>query len=112
VAINADVLLRPTATIDGDLLVVGGDVEGRNLARVRGTIRIYHQSLQYREEGTRLIAADSSTEESWWQRLEHRHEGTWAEALRVVQAGPYNRVEGLPIELGPALHRATPWGSM
>src|SRR5689334_16362182 len=27
-AVNTDVLLRPTAHIDGELLVVGGDVEG------------------------------------------------------------------------------------
>ena len=26
--------------------------------------------------------------------------------------GAYNRVEGLPIELGPVLHRLTPWGSV
>ncbi len=113
-AINADVLLRSTARIDGDLLVVGGDVDGRNTAHVGGSIRIYHQSLQYREEGGRLIATstDSSDGESWWHRFERRPEGTWAEALRVVQAGPYNRVEGLPIELGPALHHTTPWGSV
>ena len=28
-AINSDVVLRPSARIDGDLLVVGGEVEGR-----------------------------------------------------------------------------------
>ena len=32
------------------------------------------------------------------------------EALRIVQAGPYNRVEGLPIELGPVVHRLTAVG--
>ena len=35
-AINADVLLRPTARIDGELLVVGGEVEGRSAAHVTG----------------------------------------------------------------------------
>src|SRR5437773_6620300 len=29
-AINSDVVLRPTARIDGDLLVIGGEVEGRH----------------------------------------------------------------------------------
>ncbi|HEX3865195.1 MAG TPA: BamA/TamA family outer membrane protein, partial [Gemmatimonadaceae bacterium] len=102
----------PTAVIDGDLLVVGGDVDGRNTARVSGSIRIYHQSLRYREDGARIVATapDTGAEGSWWQRLEHRREETVTEALRVVQAGPYNRVEGLPIELGPALQRTTPWG--
>ena len=54
----------------------------------------------------------SASEDNWWRRLERRHDGNWSEALRVVQAGPYNRVEGLPIELGPVLSRRTPWGSV
>ena len=112
-AVNSDVLLRPTARIDGDLLVVGGDIEGRTVARVDGGIRIYRQSLAYHIEDDRLVLDDSATgETSWWQRFDRRREGSWAEALRVVQAGPYNRVEGLPIELGPVLHRNTVWGSV
>ena len=113
-AINADVVLRPAARIDGDLFVVGGEVEGRGLARVGGSIRIYHQALRYREEGERIAIVDDSAAsgDSWWRRLEHRHEGNWEEPLRVVQAGAYNRVEGLPIQLGPVLSRQTPWGSV
>ncbi|MDB4873576.1 MAG: hypothetical protein JWM41_22 [Gemmatimonadetes bacterium] len=113
-ALNADVLLRPSARIDGELLVVGGDVDGRTTARVDGAIRIYREAMLYREESGRIVPTDDeiSQDENWWRRLEHRHEGNWNEALRVVQAGPYNRVEGLPIELGPALARRTPWGSL
>jgi len=112
-AVNTDVLLRPTARIDGELLVVGGDVEGRTDARVDGGIRIYRQSLAYRIEDGRLIAADTSADNpGWWQRLEQGHEGNFAEALRIVQAGAYNRVEGLPIQLGPVLHRTMNWGDV
>jgi hypothetical protein len=116
-AVNSDVLLERTARIDGSLLVVGGEVEGRDMAVVGGAIRIYRQTLAYREEaGGKMVAVLSDSargaDESWWRRLEHRHEGNWTEALRVVQAGAYNRVEGLPIELGPALNRRTPWGSV
>src|SRR5207247_6612680 len=49
-AINSDVILRPSARIDGDLLVVGGEVEGRHAAFVGGEIRIYRQQLQYVRE--------------------------------------------------------------
>jgi hypothetical protein len=114
VAINSDVLLRPTALIDGDLLVVGGEVEGRIAARVDGSTRIYRSSLLYREEGDRIVATSDQggEDESWLRRLERHRDRSWAEALRVVQAGPYNRVEGLPIQLGPALYRATTWGSV
>ena len=113
-AVNADVLIRRTARIDGDLLVVGGEIEGRNTAQVNGSTRIYRQSLAYREEGDRIVAVDDASEENenWLRRLEHHHEGNWLEALRIVQAGPYNRVEGLPIQLGPVLNRSTSWGSL
>jgi len=113
-AVNSDVLIRRTARVDGDLLVVGGDIEGRNTAQINGSTRIYRQSLAYREEGDRIVAIDDEPEESenWLRRLEHHHEGNWSEALRIVQAGPYNRVEGLPIQLGPVLYRRTSWGSV
>lgn len=112
-AVNSDVLVRRTARIDGDLLIVGGEIEGRNAAQINGSTRIYRQSLTYREDGDRIVAIDESEEnENWLRRLEHHHEGNWSEALRVVQAGPYNRVEGLPIQLGPVLNRRTSWGSV
>lgn len=113
--INGDALLAPTARIDGDLIVIGGDVDGRNQAHVGGDVRIYHQSLAYREDGDKIVALDEKgapDSENWWQRFERRREGNWSEALRVVQAGPYNRVEGLPVQLGPVIQRLTPWGSV
>ena len=114
VAVNSDVILRPTAHVDGDVLVVGGEVEGRNAARIDGSLRIYRQSLAYTEEGERIVATagEHYEDEGWVRRLERRRQGSWAEAVRVVQAGPYNRVEGLPIELGPVLYHRTAWGSM
>ena len=113
-AINSDVVLCSTAQVDGELLVVGGEVDGRDVAHVTGPIRIYRQTLQYREVGERIVITDDvpSEEDHWWHRLDHRHEDNWQEALRVVQAGPYNRVEGLPVQLGPVLSRRTPWGRM
>ena len=113
--INGDVLLQPSARIDGDLIVVGGDVDGLAAAHIAGATRIYRPSLAYREEGDRIVALDEEgkpTEENWWRRLERRREGNWSEAVRIVQAGAYNRVEGLPIQLGPAIQRLTPWGSV
>ena len=96
------------------MLVVGGEIEGRNTAQINGSMRIYRQSLAFREEGDRIVAIDVEPEESenWLRRHEHHHEGNWSEALRIVQAGPYNRVEGLPIQLGPVLYRRTSWGSV
>lgn len=113
-ALNSDVTIAPSARLDGDLLVVGGEVTGLSTARVAGRTRVYRQPLVYREDGDRLIGVDESGSDDtpWWHRMELHHQGNWSDVLRVVQAGPYNRVEGLPIQLGPALQRLTPWGSI
>lgn len=114
-AINSDVILRPTARIDGSLLVVGGDVDGRNVARVTGTTRIFRPELAFREDGDRIVALgqdSTADDEYWWRRFERRRANTWYETLRIVQAGPYNRVEGLPIEIGPALDQRTSFGAV
>lgn len=111
-AINSDVILRSTARIDGDLLVVGGEVEGRHAAYVGGEIRIYRQQLQYVREGERITEerATLSDETGWWRRWERTHRRSGSK-LQVATAGAYNRVEGLPINLGPQLFQNAYWGS-
>lgn len=105
-AINADVILRPGARVDGDLLVVGGDVEGEREARVGGEIRVYRPTLRFTREGDRLVVETpprDPEEESWWRRWERRREMRSRSRLVVASAGAYNRVEGLPINIGPSL---------
>jgi hypothetical protein len=114
IAVNSDVLLRESARIDGDLLVVGGEVDGRDIAEVGGEIRIYRQSLVYREENDQIVAErDTLAGEGapWWHRWErHKAEHRWSK-LQIASAGAYNRVEGLPINLGPQVFVPTSWGS-
>ncbi len=113
-AVNTNVTLAPSAHVDGDVLVVGGSIDGETVARVDGSIRVYATPLHYRMDGDVMVDVDAgeANDDSWWRRLERNHERDWANPLRVVQAGPYNRVEGLPISLGPAIYRAAPWGSV
>ena len=114
-AINSDVVLRSTARIDGDLLVVGGEVEGRHAAYIGGEIRIYRQALNYEHEagGDRIVPVRSTTasETGWWQRWERSHRRN-SSKLYIATAGAYNRVEGLPINLGPQISVIAPWGSV
>ena len=113
IALNGSVALRPTARIDGEILIVGGTLTGRDSARVAGSVRVFADSMAYRQEGDRIVALEDEAREadSWWRRLELHADGNRSEAVRIVQAGAYNRVEGLPISLGPMVHRLTPWGS-
>jgi hypothetical protein len=108
VAVNADVVLGPMARIDGDLIVVGGEVEGGGAGRIGGETRVYRQRLQYRLEGERLVAeAEPAADESWWRRWDRRRAARARSSSRflVASAGPYNRVEGLPIQVGPQIRQ-------
>ena len=113
-AINSDVILRSTAHIDGDLLVVGGEVEGRHTAFIGGEIRIYRQQLQYVRDGDRIEAErrvnTASEETGWWRRWERQRQRSGSK-LQIASAGPYNRLEGLPINLGPRVFYNGDWGS-
>jgi hypothetical protein len=112
-AINSDVVLKPSARIDGDLLVVGGEVEGRHAAYVGGEIRIYRQQMQYVREGD-LIRPERETtlasdETGWWRRWDRTQRRS--DSKLFVAAGVYNRVEGLPITIGPQIYHSDDWGS-
>ena len=116
VAINADVLLQPGARIDGDLLVVGGHVDGRADAKIGGDLRVYEAALSFRETGEQIeLAADghagSADDPSWWRRWGHRRERSRS-AITFASAHTYNRVEGLPLQLGPSYRRDTDWGQV
>jgi len=114
IALNSDVILRPSARIDGDLLVIGGEVEGRDLAQIGGEIRIYRQALRYRQEGEEIVAERDTLlveGEPWWRHWDrHRADQSWSK-LQIASAGAYNRVEGLPINLGPQVNHKSSWGS-
>jgi Omp85 superfamily domain len=113
VAINADVALARTARVGGDLIVVGGIVEGRGSASVGGEIRVYRQILHYRAEGDRIVAVRGrpNEESGWWPSRRRYHGRTWSD-LRFASARTYNRVEGLPINLGPSVRQTVPWGEL
>jgi hypothetical protein len=107
VAINSDVILRPGARVEGQILVVGGNVDGKDGAFIGGDVRTYRQRLTYRREGDRLIASGSSEEDArWWRRHQKWHSHSYSD-LRLIAARTYNRVEGLPILIGPSFgHRS------
>ena len=102
VAINSDVILKPGARVEGQILVVGGNVEGKDDAFIGGDVRTYRQRLTYRRDGERLIASGSSEEDArWWRRRQKWRSHSYSD-LRLVSAKTYNRVEGLPVLVGPS----------
>lgn len=106
IAVNADVILHATARIDEDLIVVGGEVEGRDAARITGETRVYRQPLRYTLAADTLIAAVEATDDDgWWRRLERRRAALNASRILVASAGAYNRTEGLPVQIGPTVRQ-------
>jgi hypothetical protein len=107
VAVNADVQLLEGGRLEGDVLIVGGSLVGRDVGTVTGDVRVYSSRLSFDRDGDRISRRDD--EERWWQRRERWAGGGWSE-LRLVSARTYNRVEGLPVHLGPAFGREFDWG--
>jgi hypothetical protein len=106
IAVNADVILQPTARVDGDLIVVGGEVEGRREARIDGETRIYRPRLRYTVQGGQLVPeVEAASDDGWWRRWERRRQARNANRILVASAGAHNRVEGLPIQIGPTVRQ-------
>lgn len=104
VAINADVTLEPTAHINGSLTVVGGDVVGRTTASVKGDVLNWRAQLRYTQENEHLSPAPESQDYARLQRWRWNREiqGAFGDFF-AASAHTYNRVEGLPLVLGPRL---------
>lgn len=107
IVVNGDLMLRSTTRIEGSVLVVGGAVVGQQDAYIGGDVRIYRELLHYREEGDRIAAVGGAGETSrWWARRRTRSRSR----LHLFSASTYNRVEGLPIFVGPRIRHQTEWG--
>lgn len=111
VAVNANVALRPGARIGGNLIVVGGLVTGQGAARIDGELRWFPQAMRLREEDSRIVAErDTTAAQKGWLARWRRARAKSPLRLTLRTGEGYNRVEGLPIIIGPSLDQPTPWG--
>ena len=105
VVINGDALLEPGAEITGNLIVVGGTVEGATEARVAGELRQYREPLLYRlrGEGDEIAYAPNLRRRALWNPGARVSWGTadTRSSLTIATGGTFIRVEGLPIVFGP-----------
>lgn len=114
VGLNADVTLLPGARVEGGVLVVGGRVDGRLEARITGDVRVYAEAVRYRLEGERLViegAAAPDEDRDFWRRGGLGDRSRF-DLLSVATASTYNRVEGLPVLIGPRLRVDRAWGEL
>lgn len=113
IAINADVRLEPGARLTGDLIVLGGAVRRADSVTVVGEIRTQAELLRYTMDGEQIIADEPILGE-WRPRMRggRRADRESYTDLMFVAARTYNRVEGLPIGIGPRFRRSTGWGRL
>lgn len=94
VVLNGDLVLEERARIEGDVLIVGGDLTGGTPAQVEGMMSIYRGSFP-------VVIRDGVV----LSRPERRQErpGIYLAGSRItIRSGSgYNRVEGLPVLVGP-----------
>ncbi|MBA4071653.1 MAG: hypothetical protein C0497_07425 [Gemmatimonas sp.] len=114
VAINSDVRLSPGASVGG-LIVVGGTISGRDAATIRGDVLRQPELLRYHLTEERLVPEEEPTyDDAWWKRRTRRRppspdDRSWHD-FTFTSAHTYNRVEGLPLLIGPRIHQTTDWG--
>jgi len=112
VAINADVRLLSGANIGRDLVVIGGTIRRDEGVTIGGEMRTQPELLHYSMVGDRIETTESMPGD--WRPSFGR--GMWGDRgdtyteLFFVAARTYNRVEGLPVLIGPRVRRTTDWG--
>jgi hypothetical protein len=118
VAINADVRLARSARITRDLIVIGGEIIGRDSGAVGGEIIQQTELLRYRLDGDELeIEGAPNYDDSWWRRRRIRRDWTPGPSnsyseLVYLASRAYNRVEGWSFVAGPRIQRSTGWGGV
>ena len=101
---NGDLRLAPGARVGGDVLVVGGRLEGETVAYVGGEIRTWPQPFLYHHEGEQIVAEQGEPgDERRARRSRARRFASGPVKFQIGSLGVYNRVEGLPIYVGPSV---------
>lgn len=95
IVVHGDLEMASGSTVLGDITVVDGEVRGSEVARIGGTLIAY-------QRGARFVQRGDRAREVVEPELKLGHEvGTGSWFRFAVRAEEYNRVEGLPVHVGP-----------
>ena len=102
VVVNGDLVFESGGTVTGDILVVGGRIFGEDVAEIGGDLRVFDEPLRYVQRGDQIEAAGRQVEREWFGP-----DFPWGEARITIKSGQnYNRTEGLPVIFGPSFRTA------
>src|SRR5690606_7835137 len=97
VVVDGDVEFLPGGAVDGDVTIIDGMVRGVEAGSVGGTLTVYGQALHRAEP-------DWGRRRRWRVAASPRIRVGAGDARLVLRVGHnYNRVEGLPVSVGPQI---------
>lgn len=109
IVINGSLTIAPTGHVDNDVIVTGGIATGTDSAHVGGDVHVHADPLKFRQAGELIIAESPEGAEipdaSWFKHWLRRH--VRPRHGFIIEGGPYNRVEGLPVMAGPSIRQNT-----
>lgn len=100
VVINGDVLLETGARVDGNVTVVGGTLEGVDRASIAGAVIHFREPLRFRQDVGGMVYTPPAIEP---ELSAGREFGFGRTDILVAARRDYNRVEGMPISVGPRI---------
>ncbi len=99
--VNGDVEFEPGGVVTGDVTVIGGDVLGAETGNVGGTLTVYDEALRYVHRGDRITYAGSRPR---FRGVDLDEGAGYGSTRFMIRSGiNYNRVEGLPVLFGPRI---------
>ncbi|MFN8582447.1 MAG: BamA/TamA family outer membrane protein [Gemmatimonadaceae bacterium] len=111
ISLNGDLLLRRGAQVDGSVVVIGGRLVGRDVATVGGDVQEFAEHVGISRVADTTAVAEPNPDERWWRLRQRWRKQAWSD-LRLLSAHTYNRVEGLPVLVGPVFGRDLGWSRL
>jgi hypothetical protein len=111
VVINGSLVVRGEGRVDGAITVIGGTVTTLGRGQVEGTARSYPGHVLVETAENLLVVRDETDDELWYRQRTTPQEHNRSD-LRLITAKTYNRVEGLPLLLGPRAYMNFWWGRL
>lgn len=108
VVVDGDAVFEPGAEVEGDVTVVAGTARGVDSAEIAGSLTVYGEGFGAADRDG-ATAGRRDGDWAWWDGddgrpvADRRITESGYSRIVVRPGGAYNRVEGLPIRVGPVV---------
>jgi hypothetical protein len=100
IVVDGNVDFKQGSAVTGDVTIVGGDATGLENANIGGTLTMYGEGFSLFRGQEKVFSVNSRSRRVYredWRR-------DWGHSSFTVRTGwNYNRVEGLPVHFGPVI---------